>query len=134
MLMVGNRLAGDETGVSPVVGVILMVAITVILAAAAGSFVLGLGDATGAAPPQVSIECNLDDDVITHQGGDDLEGDRLDVLNAGSGSESIDSGTYTAGDELVNDATVSPDPTIDGDEQIRWNNPDGSDSQIIAEC
>ena len=34
----------NEKGVSPVVGVILMVAITVILAAVIGTFVLGLGD------------------------------------------------------------------------------------------
>jgi len=35
---------GDERAVSPVIGVILMVAITVILAAVIGTFVLGLGD------------------------------------------------------------------------------------------
>lgn len=34
----------DNSGVSPVIGVILMVAITVILAAVIGTFVLGLGD------------------------------------------------------------------------------------------
>lgn len=34
----------DERAVSPVIGVILMVAITVILAAVIGTFVLGLGD------------------------------------------------------------------------------------------
>jgi flagellin-like protein len=34
----------DERGVSPVIGVILMVAITVILAAVIASFVLGFGD------------------------------------------------------------------------------------------
>jgi len=51
-----NRVAGkpmisklkaalnDDRGVSPVIGVILMVAITVILAAVIGTFVLGLGD------------------------------------------------------------------------------------------
>ncbi|MFC7027956.1 type IV pilin [Halomicroarcula sp. GCM10025710] len=33
----------EENAVSPVIGVILMVAITVILAAVVGSFVLGLG-------------------------------------------------------------------------------------------
>jgi len=49
--MVGKPFAGDETGVSPVVGVILMVAITVILAAVTGSFALGLGDTTGTTPP-----------------------------------------------------------------------------------
>ena len=34
----------DSRAVSPVIGVILMVAITVILAAVIGTFVLGLGD------------------------------------------------------------------------------------------
>ena len=42
-------LRKDEKGVSPVIGVILMVAITVILAAAIASFVFGL---TGTVPKQ----------------------------------------------------------------------------------
>ncbi|MDB9299354.1 type IV pilin N-terminal domain-containing protein [Halorubrum ezzemoulense] len=37
----------SERAVSPVIGVILMVAITVILAAVIGTFVLGLGDQLG---------------------------------------------------------------------------------------
>jgi len=37
----------DDRAVSPVIGVILMVAITVILAAVIGTFVLGLGDSLG---------------------------------------------------------------------------------------
>jgi flagellin-like protein len=37
----------SERAVSPVIGVILMVAITVILAAVIGTFVLGLGDSLG---------------------------------------------------------------------------------------
>ncbi|PHQ38199.1 hypothetical protein DJ69_12620 [Halorubrum persicum] len=37
----------SERAVSPVIGVILMVAITVILAAVIGTFVLGLGDQIG---------------------------------------------------------------------------------------
>ena len=40
-------VSGDERAVSPVIGVILMVAITVILAAVIGTFVLGLGDSLG---------------------------------------------------------------------------------------
>jgi len=38
-----QSLTGDDRGVSPVIGVILMVAITVILAAVIGTFVLNLG-------------------------------------------------------------------------------------------
>ncbi|ELK56003.1 hypothetical protein D320_01493, partial [Haloferax sp. BAB-2207] len=37
----------ESRAVSPVIGVILMVAITVILAAVIGTFVLGLGDQVG---------------------------------------------------------------------------------------
>jgi len=39
-----KELLSDDGAVSPVIGVILMVAITVILAAVIGTFVLGLGD------------------------------------------------------------------------------------------
>jgi flagellin-like protein len=43
-------LFDDDRGVSPVIGVILMVAITVILAAVIAAFVLGLGDTNSTAP------------------------------------------------------------------------------------
>ena len=39
-----NLFKSDDRAVSPVIGVILMVAITVILAAVIGTFVLGLGE------------------------------------------------------------------------------------------
>ena len=42
-----NQRDADDRAVSPVIGVILMVAITVILAAVIGTFVLGLGDQIG---------------------------------------------------------------------------------------
>jgi len=46
-----------DRGVSPVIGVILMVAITVILAAVIGTFVLGLGsDVQSAATAGVSVD------------------------------------------------------------------------------
>ena len=45
----------DKSGVSPVIGVILMVAITVILAAVIGTFVLGLGDSVNSSQPSASL-------------------------------------------------------------------------------
>lgn len=42
-----NQLGSTDRAVSPVIGVILMVAITVILAAVIGAFVLNLGDDVG---------------------------------------------------------------------------------------
>ena len=65
----------DERAVSPVIGVILMVAITVILAAVIGTFVLGLGDSVESAP-QASFNFDYDSGnnnvTITHRGGDNI--------------------------------------------------------------
>jgi len=46
--------SSEDRAVSPVIGVILMVAITVILAAVIGTFVLQLGDQAGGQAPSVS--------------------------------------------------------------------------------
>ncbi len=45
----------DDRGVSPVIGAILMVAITVILAAVIGAFVLDLGSQLGSTGPQTQL-------------------------------------------------------------------------------
>jgi len=52
---------GDDRGVSSVIGVILMVAITVILAAVIASFVLGFGD-TVTQTVQAGADISEDDD------------------------------------------------------------------------
>jgi flagellin-like protein len=87
---------GDERAVSPVIGVILMVAITVILAAVIGTFVLGLGDSLSNQAPQANWEVstnNVDgtsdstpDDqvVLTHDGGDAIDNGNLRVTIDGS--------------------------------------------------
>ena len=82
----------DKKGVSPVIGVILMVAITVILAAVIASFVFGMGSQVKGAPSvRLMLEDNGDmiDDGndtlfnVTHYGGDALVLDeiKLQVLN-----------------------------------------------------
>lgn len=55
-------LTSDKRGVSPVIGVILMVAITVILAAVIGTFVLGLGENIQQSP---SAGVTVDGDTVT---------------------------------------------------------------------
>lgn len=61
-----NSRSVDERGVSPVIGVILMVAITVILAAVIASFVLGFGDT-------ISDNVRAGADIEATQGDDDGE-------------------------------------------------------------
>ncbi len=70
----------DDKAVSPVIGVILMVAITVILAAAIGSSVFGMGPAKSA--PQASLEIKAGEKFVSgtspatikieHLGGDPI--------------------------------------------------------------
>ena len=69
-----NGFLKEEDAVSPVIGVILMVAITVILAAVIAAFVFGMGPPEQA--PQAAIRAgaatvgNFDVVKLEHQGGD----------------------------------------------------------------
>ncbi len=69
-----KKLFNNNKAVSPVIGVVLMVAITVILAAAIGSSVFGQGPAKSA--PQANINAiftnNSHTMVIEHLGGDNI--------------------------------------------------------------
>ena len=127
-----KELLTDDDAVSPVIGVILMVAITVILAAVIASFVLGLGDSAGEAAPQVSVECNLPNtgsttNEMVHDGGDDLEQGQLSISPSSASLSSISSGsTYQAGDQIATG--------VDDTSELTWDNPDGSGSNIIGEC
>jgi flagellin-like protein len=80
-----NLFNTDDRAVSPVIGVILMVAITVILAAVIGTFVLGLGDSLGDNQPsaQLSVDFNADSNnniTIEHGGGDRIPADEVRVV------------------------------------------------------
>ena len=93
----GNLFNTDERAVSPVIGVILMVAITVILAAVIGTFVLGLGDSLGDSQPTAQLSISgeeSDNDVagtitIEHTGGDTINAENIDIA-VRNGSETID--------------------------------------------
>lgn len=79
-----TEVNSDDRGVSPVIGVILMVAITVILAAVIGTFVLGLGDSLGDTQPTAQLSVDLDpgEDELTieHNGGDSIDSEVLSVV------------------------------------------------------
>ncbi|MDS0299442.1 type IV pilin N-terminal domain-containing protein [Halogeometricum sp. S1BR25-6] len=76
-----KQLFTDDSAVSPVIGVILMVAITVILAAVIGTFVLNLGGSVSQTTPQASFGFDYNTSngnvTITHESGSSIESDRL---------------------------------------------------------
>ena len=82
-----ERIKNSERAVSPVIGVILMVAITVILAAVIAAFVLGFGADQDSAPQATwSMSDTVDTDVIltiTHDGGDATDAENLYLRGAG---------------------------------------------------
>ena len=112
-----TRLFTDETAVSPVIGVILMVAITVILSAVIGAFTLGLGATQDTAPQSTwekdySTDGTTDTLELTHAGGDPMEPARLSVVVSGASSGNGRTGV----DTLVTGSEVSAGTTVTIDE------------------
>jgi len=118
-----KQLFQDDDAVSPVIGVILMVAITVILAAVIASFVLGLGNQTGPAAPTVSVSCDIPNSQFVHEGGDTINEGNLIVRNSGSISGSSD---IQAGDTFGS--------SIASDSVLVWENPEDDSTSILHEC
>ena len=130
----------DERAVSPVIGVILMVAITVILAAVIGTFVLGLGDQVQTTAPNTQFSFDYTDGEsldITHDGGDGIHnselsvvvnGETFDAENEPSGS-TWPTGVVSAGTTITLDSNdVSPEDNV----RVVWTSPDGSSSSTVA--
>jgi len=131
-----KNLFTDDEAVSPVIGVILMVAITVILAAVIGAFVLGIGSNQEAAP-QASIAFAYDQPVadnftVTHDGGESVELDKLSISGAVNESNcGMGSDTAYAGDNMLKSPSCkyTSGQTI----TITWTASSGDSSQILKE-
>jgi len=101
---VKQLFGSDDRAVSPVIGVILMVAVTVILAAVVSMLVLGMGQNVNNNPQATfSFDYNSANHnvTITHDGGDTLDASRVSILNDNTSVNSIDpwsaSGKLAAG-------------------------------------
>jgi len=128
-----KNLFTDDEAVSPVIGVILMVAITVILAAVIGAFVLGIGSSQEKAPQvSVSFSYNSSDGVaLRHDGGGTLQNDGLTFNAPGSGCGlSTWNAPYEAGDKI---AQCTSGITTGDEITLTWTSSSGDSSQIIAE-
>ena len=134
--------ADDERAVSPVIGVILMVAITVILAAVIGTFVLGLGDQVQETAPNAQFSGNFEGEVGTgtanltfaHEGGDSIDSERLTYV--GPGIDATDnrtdafagSGTVSAGSS---ETIQSSELASEGEVRLVWESEEGGSSTVL---
>lgn len=156
-----SNLFTDDDAVSPVIGVILMVAITVILAAVIGAFVLNIGGSQDTAPQAtINFENRSDGIKMTMQSGGTLDGDNIEVQVAHVGTtksvylsdSSPDISEMVSGDTLwvTNDSDADAavawgktnddlSPTGDKGEfysgtevQFVWHSPSSGDTSVIA--
>ncbi|PSP97940.1 type IV pilin [Halobacteriales archaeon QS_4_70_19] len=144
-----TNLIADDDAVSPVIGVILMVAITVILAAVIGTFVLGLGDQVSNTSPQASFTFDYDssasntgtlqqnsnadnygDLTTTHDGGDGIEVERLTLSD---GSNTIEGSTISGWSNTVSAGSTTTE-AVDNDDTIRvvWKSSNGGDTATLG--
>jgi len=117
-----TRLVRDENAVTPVVGIILVVALTVVLSATIGVFVLTTGESVQASPPSANFEfeyvadanpaapddngfedpsgpTNVDRIRITHTGGEDVPVSELTIQVGPTTIDDIDAASPGLGVE-----------------------------------
>lgn len=127
--MMQQKQVGDgERAVSPVIGVILMVAITVILAAIIGTLVMDMVGDTGSAAPQASLSVDVnpanDNVTFTHNGGDTLHSQETRIIIEVAGDEQTIETT-------ANDSTLGVGSSAEFDLQ-NGVGPSGSWSEFSA--
>lgn len=140
-----KKLFNDEQAVSPVIGVILMLAIVVILGGVVAAFALGFTDdvADDTVPTaDVSIEADGDDWILAHNGGNDVDLSQLTVVGD-DGHENYDAWldgspdeTFGAGQEHVidEDGVDGLDDVGDDGITILWSSDgSGDDAEVFVE-
>jgi flagellin-like protein len=150
-----TRLVRDDEAVSEVVGVILMVAITVLLASVVGAMVLGLGGDSQSTTPQASFTWNWDQAAseltITHDTGETIKQTEVhvrgDLDDAGNevdatwkeldGDASAEKGSTSAvasGDSVTLHSGLSEVDAINGHYDLRvvWQPASGETSATLG--
>ncbi len=139
----------EDDAVSSVVSTVLMVAITIILVAVIGSFVLDLGGAVGETSPQARlsvVEQQIANGntsiVISHEGGSTIDEAQVTVTVEGdpAKNESGDvvwdgSGEITAGDEVNITKYGSGSSRLNTDDRVLvvWESESGDNSVQLFE-
>ncbi|RLM33516.1 type IV pilin [Haloarcula sp. Atlit-120R] len=145
--MLARRFKSDDSAVSPVVGVILMVAVTVLLAATAATFFLDFGSGNiGQSAPQAAFSFDYDagsPDTLTieHRSGDSIRAGNLYITVSGaSGANgqhdfSSLSGALSAGSEITAGSRVTfsgASDLSDATVTLNWKSPDSGKSIRLA--
>ena len=139
-----TQLLTEDRAVSPVIGVVLMVAITVILAAVIGTFVLGLGQNVQSTP-QASFSFDFGNNGsaqvvnVTHNGGDTLDvGDNTNDVRVVGGNVTgywlgSSSPSYQSTDSLSAGDSYTDYGYSDGDTvRVVWTGTNNESSAVLG--
>lgn len=131
-----SRIDSTDRGVSPVIGVVLMIAVTVILTGVIATFVFSFG-AEAKAPPQATLSMEQTDEgiEISHLSGEAIDLEDLYLRGAASNvaidDEQVDGKEVLHGGETVN-VTFSVGDLEAGDRvTLVWDV--GSEASILAD-
>jgi flagellin-like protein len=120
-----SRIHRDGRGVTPVIGIVLIVAITVILAAVIGTFAFTAFDRDTKPAPTVGFEFDYDESsgelTVTHESGNRFERANIEFVRGSGGTPTVAEQwptTVEAGDQTVLSGIGSSD-TI----RIVWEDP-----------
>ncbi len=134
-----------DDAVSSVIGVILMVAVTVILAAVVATFVLGLGEQVSDVAPETSFDFDFDENptngedswgeggnesllTITHVGGPSIDASLLSVTGSSVAEYDDFSGAL---DQMSAGDSVSIWMKTEDSISVVWTNRDGTQSSVL---
>lgn len=132
--MPASSHANTDRAVSPVLGVVLLLAITVLLSATVAGVVLGIG-AEPDLPPQVDWAFSYDGENLTirHDGGDPID-PRSVRLTGGAfeevrSLEEVQSGRWTVGTE----GSIAVQPADGGRDVVLLLQHDDGSGHVLAE-
>lgn len=126
-----------DRAVSPVIAIILMVAITVILASVIGTFAFGLFDRDTNPAPSVVFDAEYDDGsgelTINHESGSEFDSANVEFkISGGDGTATVDTPwpTEVNSGDSVTLKNVDREETV----QVVWEDPrKGDQTQILYE-
>lgn len=142
---VANPPPAEDRALTPVVGIVLLVGITVALAAVVGTFALGMTDALTEPAPRSMItvdEVDAEDDelALVHGGGDDLAFEETTIVVVDRTTDerttfraADGAGAWSTAQRLTIDVGTSPSAAaIGGDDAYATADVDGIDAVEVG--
>ncbi|WP_248516514.1 type IV pilin [Salinarchaeum laminariae] len=143
-----RALSRDDDAISSVLGVVLMVAVTIILAAVIGTFVLGIGSELTDSSPSASwefsenVNASASNSTVTilHASGEKVDASTLEVTIGGKTAyaDGNEKNGYSVNDDNWGDPVTASDRlVIKGNDmdgkmvRLYWSN--GDSSSILAD-